>query len=158
MNSHLLALIRKYRNRGILIDTNIALLYLVGSVDLSLVRNHSRTSKYSEDDFERVSKFVESFVERITTPHILTEISNLLGKRNDFFSALRGYIIQAEEVHLTGKALAGSSAFFDFGLTDSAIFETAIGHYLVVTDDGPLYGFLESKKVDVVSLNQLRMI
>lgn len=160
MNSHVLALIRKYRNKGVLIDTNVALLYLVGSFDLTLIRNrdHSRTSKYSEDDFERVTKFVESFVECITTPHLLTEISNLLGTRNDIRSALLGYIIQAQETHLTGKSLTTSPAFFDFGVTDAAIFETAVNRYLVFTDDGPLFGFLQGKNVDVVSLDQIRMI
>ncbi len=84
MNSHLLELIRKYKHKGLLIDTNSALLYLVGSFDPSLIRNHSRTSKYSEDDFDKVSKFIEFFVEMITTPHVLAEISNLLGRGRIF--------------------------------------------------------------------------
>ena len=158
MNSHLLALIGKYREKGILIDTNIALLYLVGSLDLFLIRNHSRTSGYSEDDFDRVSKFIEFFVEPVSTPHILTEISNLLGRDNDLRLVLQTYIIRSKEVHTLATSLIESKAYLKFGLVDSAIFEVARGEFLVVTDDGPLFGFLESQHVDVVSLDQIRKI
>ena len=160
MNSHLLALVQKYKFKGLLIDTNVALLYLVGSFDPSLIRNHSRTAKYTEDDFDRVSRFVESFPERITTPHVLTEISNLLGRSEGIHAIFVEYIKRAKELYsdLEASSLAESKAFISYGLTDSAIFETARNKYLVVTDDGPLYGFLAGLNVDAVSLDQIRMI
>lgn len=158
MNSNLLALVQKYKHKGLFIDTNIALLYLVGTFDLALIRNHSRTAMYSEDDFEKVSRFVEFFGERITTPHVLTEISNLLGKGTDVQAVLIEYIKRSKEIYLGSSDLSRSAGFFSYGLTDSAIFETARSNYLVVTDDGPLYSFLLGSKVDAVNLSQIRMI
>lgn len=141
-----------------MIDTNIALLYLVGSYDVSLIRNHSRTAKYSESDFEKISKFIDFFVEKVTTPHVLTEISNLLGEGAELRAVLSGFIKSSTEYYLSGIDLSDSGAFLGYGLTDSAIFETGRSNYLVVTDDGPLYSFLLGSNVDAVNLTQIRMI
>ncbi len=158
MNSHLLTLIQKYCKKGLLIDTNLALLYLVGSFDRSLIRNHPRTSVYTENDFERIEAFIESFAERVTTPHVLTEISNLLGKQTDVREVLIQYINKCKEIYWAAGSLTGSTAFNSYGLTDSAIVETARDNFLVVTDDGPLYSFLLGSKVEAVNLEQIRMI
>ncbi|NOT47919.1 MAG: hypothetical protein HOP17_09265 [Acidobacteria bacterium] len=158
MNEHLLALVHKYRSKGILIDANIALLYVVGSFDIKLVRNHPRTSEYTEEDFELASKFIDFFKYRITTPHVLTEVSNLLGKNLEARMVLAGYLTAANEILHGCEVLSKGTAFLRFGLTDSAIYETSKNQYLVFTDDGPLYGFLGNNKIDVVNLEQVRTI
>jgi len=158
MNDYLLKLIQKYKNKGILVDTNIFLLYIVGSFDIYLIRNHSRTANFTEDDFDRVSKFIDAFDIKITTPHVLTEVSDLLGNKKELQFALRKYIEIMKEKFLESKQIAGTKTFLQFDLADAAIGETAKDSYLVVTDDNPLFGYLTNQKIDVVNLDQITMI
>jgi hypothetical protein len=44
-------LVSKYRNRGVLVDTNILLLWMVGVVDSSWISKHKRTKQYTAGDY-----------------------------------------------------------------------------------------------------------
>lgn len=158
MNDYLLKLIQKYKQKGLLVDTNILLLYIVGTVNVELIRNFKRTASFTEDDFYLVSKFIDIFNVRITTPHILTEVSDLLGNRIELQIALGKYTQLTEERFLESKHIVETKTFLQFRLADAAITETAKNSYLVVTDDNPLFGYLDNQKIDTVSLDQLRMI
>ena len=158
MNDYLLKLIQKYKQKGLLIDTNLILLYIVGSIDISRIKDFSRTSMFSEDDFSRVSKFIDYFDLKITTPHILTEASDLIGNRQDLQFILRAFLENSEEMFLESATVSKNSAFLKFGLADAAIVATAKDSYLVFTDDRPLYGFLINSQIDAISLDQLRLI
>jgi rRNA-processing protein FCF1 len=158
MNDYLVTLVKKYKQRGLLIDTNIILLYIVGSVDIFLIRNFSRTSMFTEDDFHKVSKFIDYFDLKITTPHILTEVSDLIGNRPEFHRFLKVYLKLMSEKFEESIKLSENDAFVKFGLADTAVLEISKDSYLVFTDDKPLYGYLISKGVDAVNLDQLRFI
>ncbi len=158
MNDYLLRLIQIYKQKGILIDTNIVLLYIVGSLNVSLIREFSRTSMFTETDFDKLSKFIDFFELKITTPHILTEVSNLIGNRHDIQNLLKTYVKSSEEKFLESFKICENRAFLNFGLADIAISETAKDLYLVLTNDSNLFGFLINQKIDVVSLEQIRQI
>ncbi|MEK7724713.1 MAG: hypothetical protein AAB336_10220 [Acidobacteriota bacterium] len=158
MNEYLLNLIQQYKSKGILIDTNLALLYLVGLLDISLIRNFSRTSMFTEEDFERIKKFVDYFDFKVTTPNILTEVSDLIDNRQDLQIVLRGYIQIVEELFVESKEVCQEPKFIQFGLADMATLVAAKDSYLVFTDDRPLYGYLVNSGIDAVNLDQIRMI
>jgi len=158
MNDYLLKIIQKYKQKGLLVDTNILLLYIVGIVNVDLIRNFSRTANFTENDFYLVEKFINFFAVNITTPHILTEVSDLLGNRIELQLALGKYIELIEEKFLESKQITRTKTFLQFGLADTAITETAKNSYLVVTDDNPLFGYLVNQKIDAVNLDQIRMI
>lgn len=88
MNDYLLKLIQKYKQKGILIDTSILLLYIVGSFDINLIRTFKRTQMFSENDFKIVPKFIDYFELKITTPHVLTEVSDFIDNRQSLQSVL----------------------------------------------------------------------
>ena len=158
MNVNLLSLLQKYQNKGLLVDTGVALLYVVGSFDPKLIRASKRTAMFSEDDFAKVSKFIDFFPAKITTPNVLTEISNLLPTRPDFIPHFGAFAVNATEEYLTSSSLLKSVAFSTFGLADSSVFETARGRYLILTDDRRLVGFLANRGVDVVNMDAIRTI
>ncbi|MGC2235750.1 MAG: hypothetical protein WA584_06290 [Pyrinomonadaceae bacterium] len=158
MNNYLLKLIQKYKQKGLLIDTSVALLYIVGSFDINLVRKFKRTEMFSEDDFERVSKFIDYFDLKITTPHILTEVSDFIDNRQNLQFVLKAYIENAEEIFLESVELSKKETFLKFGLADTSVTYAAKDNYLIFTDDRPLYGFLINSQIDAVSLEQVRMI
>ena len=55
MNSNVGDLITEYRDKGILIDTNLLLVLLVGNVDRRQVGRIARTEKYNREDYERIT-------------------------------------------------------------------------------------------------------
>lgn len=156
MNDYFLELFTKYKKKGILVDTNILLLFVVGSLSPDLIKRISRTAHFSIQDFQIISKVIDFFDVRITTPHILTEVGNLIGNRNDIRNALRSYIEIVEERFSESVKIVSDDAFSKFGLTDTAVLDLSKNSCIVLTNDGPLYGLLVSKGVDVVSLALLR--
>ena len=158
MIDYLHGLMSKYKSKGVLLDTNLALLYVVGSLDSGRIRRHKRTVGFTVDDFERVSKFVDFFDKKIVTPNILTETSNLLGRDKGLLSVLASYIETANEEFFSSKETSVSDGFLYHGLTDAGIAKVAKEKYLVVTDDNRLIPFLYGSKVDVVSLSLIRRI
>lgn len=149
--------IRKYREKGLLVDTNILLLYIVGSLDIELIRNFSRTAYFTTDDFSAISELLDFFEVKITTPHILTEVSNLIGNKKNLRTVLKKYIELTREKFTASLETAQSDGFINFGLTDAAILNTAKNSFLIVTDDKPLFGYLTNQGIDAVSLDQLRI-
>ncbi len=158
MNDYLLKLIQKYKRNGVLVDTNILLLYIVGSLDISLIRNFKRTANFSEKDFEIVSKFIDYFDLKITTPHVLTEVSDFIDNRQDLQYVLKVHIENTKEIFLDSLELSKKDTFLKFGLADTSVTYSAKDSYLIFTDDRPLYGFLTNSQVDAVNLDQVRSI
>jgi hypothetical protein len=158
MNEYLLKLLQKYRQKGLLVDTNLALLYIVGSFDINLIRTFKRTAMFSEDDFQRVSKFIDYFDLKITTPHVLTEVSDFIDNQEYLQTVLKVYIENAKEIFLESLELSKKETFLKFGLADTSVTYSAKDNYLIFTDDRPLYGFLVNSKIDAVNLDQIREI
>ena len=76
-------LLLEYRTRGILVDTNLLLLYFVGSLDLNRIERFKRTRKYTIPDFHVLVQLLTYFGRVVITPHILTEVSNLAGQLSE---------------------------------------------------------------------------
>lgn len=70
-------LIEKHRANGLLIDTNILLVLLVGRTNRHRIPECKRTQSYTADEYELLERLVSQFKTVITTPHLLTEVSNL---------------------------------------------------------------------------------
>jgi hypothetical protein len=69
----------------LLLDTNLLLLLFIGGKDISLIGKAKTLSAYTEEDDELLREFasLNRFTGLLTTPHIITEVSNLLGKERD---------------------------------------------------------------------------
>lgn len=136
MNDNLRRLIQKYRKKGLLIDTNLLLLYIVGSFDIELIREFKRTSQFTIDDFDFVSDFISEFELKITTPHILAEVDNFIGNKLNLRTLLKNYVsIVAREITTDSVTIVENEFFVEFGFTDTAIVNISNNSYLVLTDD-----------------------
>ncbi len=155
-DDYLLHLIGKYKKKGVFVDSEILILYIVGSKNPNLIRKTPRTTKFDENDFILVSKFIDFFDTQITSPHILTEVSDLLGESNDFQFILKTYINIAEEVFSSSKKVAESDSFLKFGLADSAIIEISNNSHLIFTADNRFYGYLSNMGIDAVNFDLLK--
>jgi len=154
--------VRQMASRGLLVDTNLFLLYGVGLFDKNLITQFKRTNKYTIEDFELVSGIASQSARLITTPHILTEVSNLaLGRPRDrrqgFLETFVSLIQRTHELHVEKDVIVTTSAFRSYGITDAGVVELAQRErYLVFTDDFPLAGYLQNRKLPVLNFNHLR--
>lgn len=164
--SHLSPLLQRYRTKGLLLDTNLLLLYVTGLVAPEMLAHFKPVANhgFGPDDFDLLDSLVRRFTHLVTTPHILTEVSNhsdkLKGEAHaSLFLALRALVMNAEkmkEVSLASANIVPTDDFLTFGLTDAGILQLAPGNHLVATVDFPLAGRLRTRSVDVVNFNHLR--
>jgi rRNA-processing protein FCF1 len=150
-----------FRRDGLLIDSNLLLLLFVGLYDRARIEKFKRTSQFTVEDFELLLAFIQRFKLLVTTPSILTEVSNLLGQlpgnlKVSFYEHFAEAIKVLYEHYTPSRELGNDKAFPTFGLTDTAILQAASEKYLVLTDDFRLSQYLEHKHVAVVNFNHLR--
>ena len=155
-------LIQKYRKKGLLLDSNLLLLLLVGSFNSELIGNFKRTraSGFTVKDFELLKSIISRFEKILTTPHILTEVSNLSTfsgmMQTDYFKHFGFCILNFDEKAVPSMEFCQKDNFSKFGITDAAISHLARNHYLVLTADFPLSNYLQSNKIDAINFNHLR--
>lgn len=155
----------KFHRKYLLLDTNLFLLLLVGSLDSSLIQKEKVTANQGFDvtDFNQLRNFVSQFQKIVTTPHILTEVSNHADKIKNadhlnFFQRFISLIEKTDEHSEPSKFLAKTDTFDRFGLTDTAIIHLAKQNFLVLTVDFPLAGYLQKKGLNVINFNNVRRI
>lgn len=153
-------LIERHARKGVVVDTNVFLLLLVGSLDKTLIPNFKRTDKYRAEDYDLLIALLRRFDAIITTQSILTEVSNLAfplnKKQPEVFEGLRNLIRSLDERSKTSTMLSESDCFPRFGLTDASIADVAADGHLVLTDDFPLYMYLSTNGRDVVNFTHIR--
>jgi rRNA-processing protein FCF1 len=161
MSDPLLALMQHYRSRGVLVDTNILLLYFVGRFKRELIPSFRRTDQFTPEDFDLLLRLLKRFQRIVTTPNILSEVNSLsaqLGEpaKTPYFQEFAQGIETLDEHYVESTAAARIEHFPKLGLTDCAILHCAKGQFLVLTDDSRLYQLMEKSGVDVINFSHLR--
>jgi hypothetical protein len=99
------------------------------------------------------------FQKIVTTPNILTEVSNLIGQLTDPEKSLCFNVLDTAkltEVYVPSDVVTSSVQFTRFGITDCGIEQIAKGSYLVLTDDFKLSNYLSTLQIDIINFNHLR--
>lgn len=156
-------LLTQYRNRGILIDANLLLLFFVGMYDRRRVSSFKGTKKFTVEDFDLLKQMFSYFNKVITTPNILTEVSNLSNQlredeKDSYHTSFAMRIASFDERYTTSVEICAREYFSKFGLTDSGVIELVRGKYLVLTDDFKLSNYLQKANIDVINFNHIRTI
>ncbi len=156
-------LLSRYRNKGILVDTNLLLVYFVGMYDPDRISRFNRTAAFTIEDFELLSRLLAFFSKVVTTPNILTEVNSLSNKFPDdlkpaFYPVFAKRLTVLDEQYIASNKVSSLHHFNRFGLTDSGIISLAVGSYLVLTDDFKLSGYLQGINVDVINFNHIRSV
>lgn len=149
-----------YKGKLILPDANVLLLYLAVLADERLI-THKRLQCFDYADFLFLRALCENFQTIVTSPNILTEVSNLLGnEKNEYRRKILGESF--EPVHSFGEQYVKTSVaiknthFGLLGLSDVSILETATKETLIVTSDATLYLVLHSRGLKVLNINHVR--
>jgi hypothetical protein len=162
LSSYAVGLIERFRNKGLLIDTNLLLLYTVGYYDESIIANKSfsRLQAYTVEDYHLLVNVAGLFAKQVTTPHVLTEVSNWLGylpdfSRHEVFSLFAEMFSPFLELRFEAVTVSVHERFSYLGLTDTAI-ATIANQYLVLTDDARFVWHLNELALEALNINHLR--
>jgi rRNA-processing protein FCF1 len=153
-------LVEKHRSRGALIDANLLVLYLVGKTNKRRIKDFKPCDVFDVDDFDLLEELVEHLGKVFTTPHILTEVSNLAKLHGKELSAFRWLykllVEQMDEFHDASRDVVADDAFMPLGLTDAAIAMLQSRKLLVLTVDRRLCDTLQQRGVDAVNFRHFR--
>lgn len=162
MSDYAVPLVQRYQRAGVIVDTNILLLFFIGSCDRELVTTFRRTrDMFVPEDYDTVYALLGRFEKFVTTANILTEVSNLAGHLPEYlkpacFATIARGIARLDEQYMASDGIAATPEFARFGLTDAGILQVARDNYLVLTDDFRLSQYLHSVGVDVLNFNHFR--
>jgi len=135
--------------KSLFIDTNLLLLFLIGSVkNGELINSSKRLQDYTIEDFYLLKDIMRPYKNFCISPYIATEVSNLLDikiidhKKSvvDFIKIMIPLFTQINSKVLND---VNSNFFFDFGITDSFLCE-AVKNHDVLTNDNRLKPILYS--------------
>jgi hypothetical protein len=150
---------RTCRGKRILLDANLLLLFLIGSFQRERIAKFKRTARFTTSEFDSLVGFLAQFHAIVTTPHILTEVSNLANALPEFLKPQWSYhfasaIRTFQEIREPALSLIEEPSFLYLGITDAAIHKAA-KDVLILTEDGPLLGSIRALGQNVLSLPEL---
>ena len=152
--------------RAILLDSNLLLVLLVGAYDPLRLRSFKCVSGFTLEDYDLLVNLLESYSTLLTTPHILTEVSNLTNSlpepiRTDWYRSFAAWLHSKDstpglrELYTPADQLASLNEFPSFGITDTAL-SFLSSEALIVTEDRRLSGSLLQRGVSVVNFDDIR--
>jgi len=156
-------LVERHAHKGILIDSNILLVWTIGSFSLALIRGFKRTAAYTPRDFNLIHSLLGRFKRVVTMPGIIAEVSNLSGQlagniRDRFWKSYGTQICEFEEYFQRGATISTEGLFSKLGYTDTGIVLAARSGHLVLTDDFRLYIELSRAGLPVINFTHLRSL
>jgi hypothetical protein len=157
-----LGLIRRHQAKGVLVDTNLLVLYLVGSVNRRRVTDFKRTAAFSIEDFDLLGRLIAWFGKLMVTPHVLSQVSDLTKLQGKELAQLRSLFKELvetmEETFDESRILVTHPVFARLGLADAAIAKVCSRGILVLTTDVELYLSLQALGADAVNFNHVRAL
>ncbi|MES2226141.1 MAG: hypothetical protein V4480_05045 [Patescibacteria group bacterium] len=162
----------KYRPTGLIIDTNVLLLFLVGKYKPEYIKEcgllHNSDKSYSLEDFRLLENIVSHFRKIIVTPQVIAEISKHSAdirkgigdeKFSHYLKSLIKFFGIAEERYQEAFCLWGMEIHIlaNFGFTDMTLLELAKRDQLpILTDDRRFYAHTYNEKVAVIKFEYIK--
>lgn len=147
---------------GLLIDTNLLVLFVVGTAAKEYIAKHKKLTEFTVEDYDLLVKLIARASEVLVTPNTLTETSNLAAyinepARSKVLDVLRMVSIDSQERYVPSSAAARRSEFIRLGLADAALLEaTAAEKVTLLTADFNLYHAALAKGSQALNFNHLR--
>lgn len=165
LESHLQALVQHHRDDGVVLDTNVLLLWLMAQFKPDLIGG-KRLEKYTSQDGRLLSDFVRQFRRILTTSQILTETSNLAAQaltgrvKAEFFQWVHPlFCLQSDltfHTCATDTKAVDLATFVDLGFTDANLAATVNADRLLLTDDLDLHLTALAKRAASINFTHMR--
>jgi hypothetical protein len=129
---------------GFLVDTQLLVLFVVGTASLGYIGQHKRLHAYTEADFTLLTTILGKPQRLRAIPNTLTETANLV---DDIVGPARlnivrtfGRIVSAmTETYVPGARAVARPEFERLGLTDAALLDDSLSDATLLTADVLLY-------------------
>jgi predicted nucleic acid-binding protein len=146
---------------GLLVDTNLLVLFVVGAVNRDRIKTFKRTSQHTQEDYDLLLRIRAEYRTLYTVAHVLAEVSNLTDltgpERQQARSILKEAILLLTEAEMPSARAAEDVLYPKLGLVDASIGAVARAHKCtVLTDDLDLYHLLMRQKVKALNFTFLR--
>jgi hypothetical protein len=153
--------LKPHVGKPVILDSNLLLLQWCASFDSGLVSSFKRLNCFQIPDIDLLSETLKVFSAVRTTPHVLTEVSNLANSlpkwvKEDWTEHFSRRI-QVIPEEWTAAATIAAGDFMWLGLTDAALAALARTH-VILTIDFPLSNSLESQGLNVINFTHLRSL
>jgi hypothetical protein len=144
----------------VVLDSNLLLLHWCASFDPSLIRTFKRLNAFDSRDIYSLRETLSALGELRTTPHVLTEVSNLANalpswRKPAWSLHVSGGIVLIPEFHEPATTIMSDPGSAEFGLTDAALARLAADH-VVLTIDWRLASMLNSRGLAGINFKHLR--
>ncbi|MGB7548274.1 MAG: hypothetical protein WBM14_11030 [Terracidiphilus sp.] len=154
-------LLKPFIGKPAILDSNLLLFHWCTGFNLDLVTTFKRLNSFQIEDIELLSETLKVFSVLRTTPHVLTEVSNLANSlpkwmKEDWAEHFSRQI-QVIPEEWTSAATIAAGDFMWLGLTDAALATLAKTH-VILTIDFPLSNSLKSQGLDVINFTHLRSL
>jgi len=149
------------RSNGILIDTNLFVLLIVGSVNRERIHRFKRTSNYTPADWDLLVGLLEQVPRRFVIAHVLAEVNTLTDLKGPERVLAKEMLHRAisivEELPISSLQACASPYYHRLGLTDAAIGLVARERGCsIITNDADLHVALLEQGVSVLKFDHLR--
>ena len=149
------------RATGVVLDSNLLLLLVVGLAGEKYVAKHKRLAEYTVEDFRLLTRSISGVECVIVTPNTLTETSNFLGyiaepDRSYLFNVFREFIGTANEKYLESDVSSRRPEFPRLGLTDCVLLDAVSDAIPLLTADLDLYLAALANGRTAVNFNHMR--
>ncbi|MBP0019554.1 MAG: hypothetical protein J7647_18630 [Cyanobacteria bacterium SBLK] len=161
MNTYVNYVLSQYRSQGIIIDSNIFILWVVGTVNPKRISQFKRTKIFFPEDYTLLLKFMSEFSSFITMPSILTEVNGFINQiaepeKTLALNVLAQIINRLTEIYIKSQQISQVQSCNKFGLTDCGILEACLNRYLVLTNDLRFLDYLKKQSIDAINFQDLR--
>ncbi|MDR3555733.1 MAG: PIN domain-containing protein [Syntrophobacteraceae bacterium] len=145
----------------LIVDTNLLVLFVVGTTDRNLIARHKRLKAFSDDDFDLLCEIIACSRQVFVTPNTVSETSNLLGHidepaRTRIFETFRVLLLTTPEEYVESGIACNAREFLRLGITDSALLHIADESRTILTTDLDLYLSALSRGLVAHNFNHLR--
>lgn len=149
--------------KGLVLDTNVFLLLLIGTWGKARINQFKRTQRFTESDYDNLLYLCGSARRLVVTPHVITEACNLCDNHNaNFGGAVFETLVEMsssmKERRKESFLLFEYSEFLRFGLADVSILDASLKSHIAVTDEAKLYAAISAAGGFVINLNHIRSL
>ena len=138
--------------RDVIIDTNIFILFLTGQINENRIRNYTRNSLYTKEDYYLLINILSTYDRIITSPNIMTEVDNILNRitgedKYKYLILVKTIYKQTIEKYIQTETVSQNWYFDELGITDSAILMMAKECELLISGDSSLCDHAKSLNI-----------
>lgn len=147
--------------RILILDTNLLVLFVVGTTNVSYISKHKRLSAFDDTDYILLNDIVAKFDKLIFNPNVLSETSNILRQigepiKAELMTVLKRMIHIIDERGIESRTATERNEYLRLGLTDSVLLELANSGASLLTADLGLYLAALSSGYSVANYNHIK--